>query len=199
MATGNARIVRSTPDDVFAVFSDGWLYPVWVVGAARMRDVTGDWPQAGAEIHHSLGIWPVLIDDRTEVVEWDPPRRLRLRARIGPFGRAVVVVDVRPRGDHCIVRMGEEPVAGLAARVPQILWAPIMRLRNTETLRRLAFLAEGRAQARLENDRVIRDDVPAEEPGPQADPEAREDVAEADEAHDAAENPEQVDPPEKRE
>ena len=27
------------PSAVWAVLADGWLYPVWVVGAARMREV----------------------------------------------------------------------------------------------------------------------------------------------------------------
>ena len=55
MATASVRLFDCTPDDVFAVLGDGWLYPVWVVGAARMRDVDPEWPAEGANIHHSLG------------------------------------------------------------------------------------------------------------------------------------------------
>ena len=56
-------MVRATPADVFAVLADGWLYPSWVVGASRVRGVDGTWPQPGSRIHHSVGVWPLLIDD----------------------------------------------------------------------------------------------------------------------------------------
>ena len=93
MAARNTRLMRCTPDDLFAVLSDGWLYPVWVVGAARMRDVDPEWPQEGARIHHSLGIWPVMVHDTTEMVEWDPPRCVRLRPKAGPLGRGIIRFD----------------------------------------------------------------------------------------------------------
>ena len=35
----NVRTMNCHPDDVFRVLSDAWLYPAWVVGASRMRDV----------------------------------------------------------------------------------------------------------------------------------------------------------------
>ena len=43
---------------VFAVLSNGWLYPSWVVGASRIRAVEAAWPAEGAKIHHSFGIYP---------------------------------------------------------------------------------------------------------------------------------------------
>ncbi|MFM9644500.1 SRPBCC family protein, partial [Streptomyces turgidiscabies] len=79
--TATARLLDCSPDDVFAVLGDGWIYPVWVVGAARMRDVDPAGPAEGARLHHSLGLWPVLIHDTTEIVEWTPSRRVRLRAK----------------------------------------------------------------------------------------------------------------------
>lgn len=184
MAAGNVRAFDCTPDDVFAVLADGWIYPVWVVGAARMRDVSPEWPDQGAKIHHSLGIWPVLIDDETEVVEWSPPERLRLRAKAGPVGRAVVVIEVRPRGAGCVVRMGEEAVTGPARLLPSFLWAPFLRARNREALRRLAAIAEGRRAAREAGERTAREHVPAED-GPPA-PEGRDDAASTAEATEAA-------------
>ena len=38
----NTRIVHATPDQVWKVLADGWLYPLWVVGASRMREVDDD-------------------------------------------------------------------------------------------------------------------------------------------------------------
>ena len=55
MATASVRLFDCTPDDVFAVLGDGWLYPVWVVGAARMRDVDPEWPAEGCLLYTSDG------------------------------------------------------------------------------------------------------------------------------------------------
>ena len=61
------RIVKTTPQRVWDVLSDGWLYPLWVVGASRMREVDDSWPAVGSKLHHSVGVWPALLDDNTEV------------------------------------------------------------------------------------------------------------------------------------
>ena len=42
------RDFDASPGDVWDVLSDGWLYPCWVVGAARMRDVDEAWPEKGS-------------------------------------------------------------------------------------------------------------------------------------------------------
>ena len=51
----NQRFVEAAPSDVFAVLTDGWLFPSWVVGASRIRDVDLAWPSVGATIAHSFG------------------------------------------------------------------------------------------------------------------------------------------------
>lgn len=159
------------PEDVFAVLEDGWLYPVWVVGASRMRQVDDQWPQPGSQLHHSVGVWPALLDDKTVVLEWDPPRRMRLRAKGWPIGEAKVeltVTSVRhhPEDDHvsgvdhrpgidpdlevdhgCEVSISEDVSAGPAKFVPAPIRAVGMNLRNRETLRRLAYIAENRPSA----------------------------------------------------
>jgi putative transposase len=66
--------MNCTPEEVFGVLEDGWLFAVWVVGASRIRDVDATWPKADSKIHHSVGSWPLLIDDTTSVVEIDPFR-----------------------------------------------------------------------------------------------------------------------------
>ena len=86
------------PSAVWAVLADGWLYPVWVVGAARMREVDEHWPAVGARLHHSVGIWPLLIDDNTEVLESEPEQLLRLRTRGWPAGEAEVVIRLAAVG-----------------------------------------------------------------------------------------------------
>ena len=84
------RVVNAEPADVWAVLADGWLYALWVVGAARMREVDDTWPAVGARLHHSVGTWPMLVDDTTSVLEVEPGRRLKLRARAWPAGEGEV-------------------------------------------------------------------------------------------------------------
>lgn len=142
----NVRVLRCTPTDVFDVLADGWLYPAWVVGASRMREVDDAWPRAGASLHHSFGAWPFLIDDRTVAEAWDPPHHMVMRARGWPIGEARVTIDVKKRGEECLVRIQEEAVAGPGKYVPAPLMDLFLHWRNTETLHRLAYLAEGRAR-----------------------------------------------------
>ncbi len=40
----NSRVVEATPEQVWSILADGWLYPLWVVGASRMRQVDDHWP-----------------------------------------------------------------------------------------------------------------------------------------------------------
>lgn len=157
----NSRRFACTPDDVFAVLADGWLFPSWVVGASRMREVADTWPQVGSRLHHSFGVWPVLIDDATEVLVYDPPRHVLLRAKGWPMGEAQVDIQVKPHQDGCIVRIQEEAVAGPGSLVPQPLLDVVLQLRNHETLHRLAYLAEGRA-ARPTDETTAEDEGVAE-------------------------------------
>ena len=151
MAT-NHRTLSCAPEDVFAVLANGWLYPSWVVGASRMRDVEPVWPSAGASIHHSFGVWPALIDDTTTMVEWDPPRHAVLKARGWPMGSALVRLDVVPVAGtpepRCRVTITEDAVEGPGLLMPKPARTPMILLRNRETLQRLAYLAEGAADGK---------------------------------------------------
>jgi hypothetical protein len=140
----NVREMQCTPEDVFAVLADGWLFPTWVVGASRMRDVDAAWPAVGSRLQHSFGVWPVLIDDETTVLEYDPPRRMVIQPQGWPIGEARVILEVKPRGDGCVVRITEEAVKGPGAFIPEPLLDVPLYVRNVETLRRLAYIAEGR-------------------------------------------------------
>ena len=138
--------MHATPDQVWEVLSDGWLFPLWVVGATRMRDVDDSWPQPGSRLHHSVGTWPLTIDDITKVVDSTPGVRLELEAHAWPAGRADVTILLHPQGAETEVVIEEQAVAGPGALVPKMAQDPLLNWRNVETLRRLAFLVERRQQ-----------------------------------------------------
>lgn len=142
--TINERDVAATPEKVWDVLADGWLYPLFVVGASRMREVDDTWPHAGSRLHHSVGVWPMLLDDTTEVLECAPGRMLRLRAAAWPGGAAEVTIAVEPHADGSHVVIEEDAVSGPGTLVPRPARSALLRWRNTETLRRLALLAENR-------------------------------------------------------
>jgi len=143
MAT-NDRLVHATPDQVWDVLADGWLYPLWVVGASRMREVDDHWPQVGAKLHHSVGTWPLLLDDETEVVDITPGALLELRARARPSGTAAVTIHLEPVGAETRVVLEEDAVSGPGVLVPKLVRDVPLSWRNVESLRRLAYVAERR-------------------------------------------------------
>lgn len=143
----NTRTIDATPDEVWRVLSDGWLYPLWVVGASRMRDVDAEWPAAGAKLHHSVGSWPALVDDESQVLESVPGSMMRLRAAAWPSGEAGVTIRLQPHGGGTEVTIEEDAIAGPGRFVPKPLRDVGLKWRNTETLRRLAFIAERRHHA----------------------------------------------------
>jgi uncharacterized protein YndB with AHSA1/START domain len=142
----NERLIDASPQEVWDVLTDGWLYPLWVVGATRMRAVDDSWPDVGSRIHHSAGVWPVVVNDDTEVLAVEPLRRLVLKAKGWPFGTANVALDLEDAGAQTRVRIEEDVSEGPGRLVPYPVRASMIKIRNVEALRRLAFLAEGRAR-----------------------------------------------------
>ncbi|ANH39223.1 Polyketide cyclase / dehydrase and lipid transport [Nocardioides dokdonensis FR1436] len=142
----NTREIAASPADVWKVLADGWLYPLWVVGASRMREVDDHWPQVGARLHHSVGSWPLLVDDETEVVESLPHELLEVRAKAWPGGEAGVTLRLEPLdgGARTRVTIEEDAKTGPGRLVPKPLRDLPLAWRNVETLRRLAFVVEGR-------------------------------------------------------
>ena len=136
------RLITCTSEDLFRVLSDGWTYSTWVVGAARIRDVSPDWPAVGATIHHSVGAWPLLLDDTTTVRRYEPSRLLELTVRAWPSGEGIVRFTCEQGPEGLRVTMFEEPARGPARYVPAPLRDALLDKRNTETLGRLALRAE---------------------------------------------------------
>jgi len=117
---GVQRMVSAPPEAVWEVLADGWVYTGWVVGASRMRAVDPAWPVPDARLHHSVGGWPLLLDDTTSVLEADPGRELVLKARAWPMGAAHVRVLLAAHDGGTLVRMegGRDLGAGTAGAAP---------------------------------------------------------------------------------
>lgn len=140
------REVQGTPADLLAILTDGWRYAGWVVGASRVRGVDADWPAVGTKIHHSVGSWPLLIDDSTSVQDFDPAGTLTMHARGWPVGAAVVRILWQDLGaGRLLVTIEEDATEGPGHFIPRPLRHSLLRPRNVETLRRLALMVEGRS------------------------------------------------------
>ena len=137
-------LIAAPPDHVWRVLADGWAYANWVVGASAIRDVDPPWPAEGARIHHSVGVWPLLISDTTSVLSCEPGDSLTMQARGWPLGEATIEVLLTPEGSGTRVRMSEDATKGPGRFVP----GPVRRAgivpRNRESLRRLGLVAENR-------------------------------------------------------
>lgn len=144
MTSRRARVVTATPATVWEVLSDGWLFPLWVVGASRMREVDDEWPAVGATIHHSVGVWPLLLDDETEVVDCTPGAHLALNAKGRPYGEALVQLTLEPVGSDTRIVIQEDVVRGPGAWTPTVVRRPLLDWRNVESLRRLSYIVERR-------------------------------------------------------
>ena len=139
------RRVHAPPEAVWAVLADGWLYPLFVVGASSMRAVDPTWPQVGAALHHTVGAWPLTLHDTTSVRAVEPLRRLEVVARGWPAGEAVVVFELEADGAGTLVTLHEDASSGPGRFVPAPLRHAMLAPRNDETLLRLEHLARGRA------------------------------------------------------
>lgn len=149
-AAGVAAVTRAVEaglEDVWEVLRDGWLYPLWVVGASRMRAVDADWPAVGATLHHSVGVWPALVDDETEVLDVVPGELLHLRAHSWPAGAAEVLITTRQSATGTAVTLREDASHGPGTLVPRPVRQVAMVRRNREAMCRFALLVEGRAAA----------------------------------------------------
>lgn len=145
MTSTVSRTIDGSPAEVWTVLSDGWLYGVWVVGASRIREVDDAWPGVGAGIHHSVGTWPLLIDDLTTVVTSVPERELVLRARAWPGGEATVHVTLEGQDGKTLVRMVEDASRGPATLIPSPVRRLVLDARNNESLKRLSYLVENKS------------------------------------------------------
>lgn len=136
------RDTAATREQVWNVIADGWTYSQWVVGNSRMRAVDPEWPKVGSSIRHSIGIWPLLLDDLTVVEDCEPRERIVLMAKGRPLGKARITLRLFDIARGCRIEMVEVPVGGPMGWVPNRLALAAAFPRNRECTWRLAALAE---------------------------------------------------------
>ena len=137
----NQRFMPVLPEAVWAVLAQPQSYGYWVVGSKVIRGADAGFPAVGTKLHHTIGVGPLTLNDHTEVLEAEPPRRLKLRAKGRPLGTASVELILEPSGggtNVCIVEDPDQLYTPLKYN-PLLQWAT--RARNAKTLARLEELA----------------------------------------------------------
>ncbi len=139
------RDTSASREQVWAVMADGWTYSQWVVGNSRMRAVDAHWPEVGSTIRHSIGIWPLVLDDVTVVERCERAQLLVLLAKGRPLGKARITLRLSDiPGGGCRIEMSEVPVGAPMGWVPKRVALAAAAPRNRECTWRLAALAERR-------------------------------------------------------
>jgi hypothetical protein len=129
------------PDAIWKVIANAQSYKDWVVGAKEVRDVTGNWPEVGSEIHHTVGVDDVGNKDVTVVLEAEENRHIKLKAHFRPLGVAEVTIDLIETATGTEIVMEEVMVDGAASHIPQVVNDVGLHPRNVKTLDLLAELA----------------------------------------------------------
>lgn len=145
MAT-NTRYINASRGQTWDVLSNGWTFANWVVGNSHVRAVEHHWPEVGSRLFHASGPWPLVTRDETIVTQCEPRVWLALRVRGRPVGEARVVLELHEENRGCRVTMHETPVAGPGKWLYNPATEAILVRRNTESLDRLAAVAEKRTR-----------------------------------------------------
>jgi uncharacterized protein YndB with AHSA1/START domain len=132
-----STVLPAPPARAFAVLENPRSFERLVAGARRIRRFDPRWPDQGTVIHHTVGVPPLLVRDTTEVIEVEPPRLLRLEARIWPAGTLQVQFEFSPCPEGCRLVVREEPSSGpIGWPVVRDVARLAIRARNLEICRR---------------------------------------------------------------
>lgn len=143
--TTTRRTMQATVDQVNAVLADGECYAYWVVLTRQVKRVDGHWPGPGTKLDHSFGLGPFHVHGDTEVLEVCPGQ-LVLKAKAYGVGAARVSVSLEPSGGQTTATLDEDIIEPACLTWLNPLVAPLVRLRNIESLRRLEALATQRGR-----------------------------------------------------
>src|SRR3546814_13454114 len=93
-----------------------------------MRAVDDHWPEVGSRFHHRVGFGPLKVNDRSKIIEIEPPTRLVLHVRATPAVQGIVTFTVEPAAEGSILWLPEEPAGKLGRLIrPVLVRAPHVR------------------------------------------------------------------------
>ncbi|WP_333741811.1 SRPBCC family protein [Streptomyces sp. IBSBF 2806] len=136
------RLIKVSPQTVWAVLSDGGRYADWVVGTSSSEPVRGQWPQVGAAIGYEVRFGPLRLTNETVVRHCEEGSELELEAHAGVLGTARIAIELRPWGEHCLVIVDEHPLQGAGGRFHNAGAEALIQLRHRAMLARLARVCE---------------------------------------------------------
>ncbi|WP_069770330.1 SRPBCC family protein [Streptomyces sp. LUP30] len=136
------RLIKVSPQTVWAVLSDGSRYADWVVGTSSSEPVWGQWPQVGAAIGYEVRFGPLRLTNETVVRHCEEGSELELEAHAGVLGTARIAIELRPWGEHCLVIVDEHPLQGAGGRFHNAGAEALIQLRHRAMLARLARVCE---------------------------------------------------------
>lgn len=140
----NELLVHAPVEAVFAVLCDARAYQDFVVGSKKVRRFDPAWPEPGSELHHTVGVGPLGLRDKTTSVSCGEPTDLVVRPHVRPFVVTETHFHLEPRGGATLLAVDEHAVAGPLRPVWPGPLDGMMSLRNRLVLRRIARLAEDR-------------------------------------------------------
>lgn len=143
----NKRKIDADQKTAFDVLLDPYAYPDWVVGAYKVRDVDGDWPEEGSSFHHQLARSSGGVKDKTTITDIERPRQITLKAFARPLGAADIKVRVEDVGGGSLVVIDESVAEDSKLRKVKPLTEIFIYLRNIEALRRFARVASKRSRS----------------------------------------------------
>ncbi|MCF3118301.1 SRPBCC family protein [Streptomyces arenae] len=142
------RLIKVSPETVWAVLADGGRYGRWVVGTVSSRPALGRWPEVGAAIEYTVGLGPVHATNKTVVRRCEEGSVLELEAKAGPLGTARIAIGIRPWGEHSLVTVDEHPLRGAAGVLHNMGFEVLIQLRHRAMLARLARECEAERRRR---------------------------------------------------
>ncbi|WP_327731855.1 SRPBCC family protein [Streptomyces sp. NBC_00487] len=141
------RLIKVSPQAVWAVLADGTRYAEWVVGTSASEPVRGQWPQVDSAIAYEVRVGPVRLSNETVVRHCVEGSELELEAQAGALGTARIFIELRPWGRYCLVIADEHPLQGVGGTLHNMGVEALIQLRHRTMLARLARLCEAQAEA----------------------------------------------------
>ena len=131
----------ASPDQVWRVLANGWLFGQWAIGALKVCRVDDDWPRVGSRLDHTFGRGPGEWRTETLVLASTPRQLLKVRTDGWPSGASELTVTLDSAVSGTNLRM-EELTVDPGHVVPPAVRSMLLQWRSSQLIKGLAMLAE---------------------------------------------------------